>query len=172
MSRPSQSRSQTPPPPDASIPRLRSPKLPARANPCCTACPFHPPDSVKRMESAFAPLENPLRLAFWEICSSEQERILRDCSPTLLVTDLEVALEAVPEGRIVGWSDWHAVVESAAPGLRTRPLRSADTPCIILYTSGTSGAPKAVVLPCPNVFFPPSNIRSPRTNVWPTPIWA
>jgi hypothetical protein len=35
-------------PPDASIPRLRSPQPPAHANPCCTACPSHPPDSVAR----------------------------------------------------------------------------------------------------------------------------
>src|SRR5258707_9455118 len=69
MSPPSQSRSQTAPPPDASTPRLRSPKLPARVNPCCTACPSHPPDSVAKMESAFASLENPLRLAFLGMCS-------------------------------------------------------------------------------------------------------
>src|SRR5258706_6205074 len=68
MSPPSQSRSQTAPPPDASTPRLRSPKLPARVNPCCTACPSHPPDSVAKMESAFASLENPLRLAFLGMC--------------------------------------------------------------------------------------------------------
>src|SRR5258705_12965057 len=70
MSRPSQSRSQTAPLPDASIPRLRSPQPPARANPCCTACPSHPPDSAAKMESAFAPQENPFRLTFWGMCSS------------------------------------------------------------------------------------------------------
>src|SRR5258705_12732888 len=70
MSPPSQSRSQAAPPPDASTPRLRSPKLPARVNPCCTACPSHPPDSVAKMESAFASLENPLQLAFLGMCSS------------------------------------------------------------------------------------------------------
>src|SRR2546425_3143364 len=69
MFRLSQSRSKTGPPPDESMPRLRSPQPPAHADPCCTACPSHPPDSVAEMESAFASLENPLRLAFWGMCS-------------------------------------------------------------------------------------------------------
>jgi hypothetical protein len=60
----SQSRSQTAPRPDASIPRPRSPQQPAHANPCCKAFPSHPPDSVAKMESAFRLQENPLRLAF------------------------------------------------------------------------------------------------------------
>src|SRR3984957_1811374 len=67
----SQSRSQTAPPPDASIPRLQLPQPPAHANPCCTACPSNPPDSVVKIESAFRLQENPLRLAFRGICSRQ-----------------------------------------------------------------------------------------------------
>ena len=52
------SRSKTVPLPDASIPRPQSPQQPALANPCCTACPSHPPDSVAKMESAFGPQKN------------------------------------------------------------------------------------------------------------------
>src|ERR1700682_1404748 len=66
MSRLAQSRSQTAPLPDVSTPRLRSPQPRAHANPCCTACPSHPPDSAAMMESAFPAQENPLRLVFRE----------------------------------------------------------------------------------------------------------
>src|ERR1700681_2805192 len=66
----SRSRSKIAPPLGVSIPRLRSLQPPAHANPCCTACPSHPPESVAKMESAFTPQENPLRLAFRGICSS------------------------------------------------------------------------------------------------------
>ena len=51
-----QSRSQTAPPLDAPISCLQPPKRPARANPCCTACPSYPPDLVAKMESALASL--------------------------------------------------------------------------------------------------------------------
>ena len=102
--------------------------------------------ATMRLGAIFVPLN-------WRLSPNEQERILRDCSPTLLVTDLAVACEAAPDGRIVAWPDLLAAIESASPGSRTRSAQSADTPCIILYTSGTSGTPKGVILTCANVFF-------------------
>lgn len=57
-----QSRSQTAPRPDASFPRPRSPQQPAHANPCCKACPFHPPDSAAITERR-SPSQTPLAVS-------------------------------------------------------------------------------------------------------------
>src|ERR1019366_8670059 len=82
MPRPSQSRSQTAPPPDASIPRLRSQQPPAHANPCCTACPSHPPDSVAKMESAFRLQENPPDSLFEEFALAAASETKESASPS------------------------------------------------------------------------------------------
>jgi|SRR5579859_566449 len=101
--------------------------------------------ATMRLGALFVPLN-------WRLSPGELERILGDCSPALTVTDLAAGWPSSPHLRVVGWADLFAEMEGASLESTDRPARSADSPCIILYTSGTSGAPKGAILTCANVF--------------------
>ncbi|TQN68367.1 Long-chain-fatty-acid--CoA ligase FadD13 [Colletotrichum shisoi] len=84
----------------------------------------------------------------WRLARPELAKLLLDCTPVLLLSDL---LEPDPPGllplgcRHVGLSSFAAAVDAAEPGPRLDARPSTETR-VVLYTSGTSGAPKGVRL--------------------------
>jgi len=87
----------------------------------------------------------------WRLSVAEQESILADCGPVLVLHDAALAA-AVPEACMrLDMGAFAMAVEAEKPAPR-RPLPAGDTPSIILYTSGTSGRPKGVILTERNAF--------------------
>lgn len=101
--------------------------------------------AAMRLGAIFVPLN-------WRLNPAELASILADCTPTLLLEDGTVAVAPPADCRTLGVADFAAAADAATPGPR-QPLRGADDPCVILYTSGTSGTPKGVILTAGNLFF-------------------
>jgi fatty-acyl-CoA synthase len=101
--------------------------------------------AVMRLGAIFVPVN-------WRLSRAEQADILADCAPVLLVTDEDVATMALPERcatvSVEEFVRAHADTMPAALG----ELPSADTPVVILYTSGTSGKPKGAMITGRNIF--------------------
>lgn len=88
----------------------------------------------------------------WRLSKPEQMQILADCSPSTLVTDEDMAAMALPAGcRSTSVDAFRSGAEEAVAAAR-RPLPAADAPVVILYTSGTSGRPKGVLVTGRNIF--------------------
>ncbi|TGQ50496.1 acyl-CoA synthetase [Mesorhizobium sp. M1C.F.Ca.ET.193.01.1.1] len=82
----------------------------------------------------------------WRLSPAEQQAILADGEPALLVRD-EAAPRSVPRQGCAAVEVGAFVTDvAAAPPAPRRALPSGDAPSIILYTSGTSGRPKGVIL--------------------------
>jgi fatty-acyl-CoA synthase len=101
--------------------------------------------AAMRMGAIFVPLN-------WRLSPAELAPILADCTPKLLLGDGTIGVEPPAGCRTLSVAELADAVALAAPGAR-RPLRPAQAPCVILYTSGTSGTPKGVILTPQTLFF-------------------
>jgi fatty-acyl-CoA synthase len=80
----------------------------------------------------------------WRLAVAEQTRLLDDCEPALLVGDGEFLARLASGLRQVEFPVLRAQIAAAAPLPPAAFERSR--PSLILYTSGTSGQPKGVLL--------------------------
>lgn len=108
----------------------------------CLAC--------QRAGQVFVPLN-------WRLGAAELAQIVADCEPALLVHDAEFSevlaqiSDTLPRTiPVEGEAGWARMAESAE---RAAPVPAeADAPCIMLYTSGTTGSPKGVIITRGNAF--------------------
>jgi len=93
--------------------------------------------ALMRLGAIFVPLN-------WRLSSLELKRLLVDCSPKILLTE-DAAPDLPQDCRLFSFQVFIAALSIAEPANRLPP-HSAHDACIVLYTSGTSGAPKGALL--------------------------
>ena len=97
-----------------------------------------------RIGAMFSPLN-------WRLVAPELAYILGDSAPRLLISDathVDLAREAVAGRRETGLVSVDGIARDAetAEGDDRDPEAGPETPCLLVYTSGTTGHPKGAVL--------------------------
>jgi fatty-acyl-CoA synthase len=108
--------------------------------------------ALMRMGAIFVPLN-------WRLAPAEIDLLIADCDPRLLVADeacTQLAEECAGAPATLTLHELVDAIESAEPDRCESPV-DPDAPSIILYTSGTSGQPKGVIITERNAFFTGSN---------------
>jgi fatty-acyl-CoA synthase len=88
----------------------------------------------------------------WRLALPEVQELIADADPSLLLHDLEFAVEELPVSRVSIPDFRQAVAAQPLPGSTPKP-RAADSVSTLLYTSGTTGKPKGVMVTEANAFW-------------------
>jgi fatty-acyl-CoA synthase len=97
--------------------------------------------AVERCGAIFAPLN-------WRLAAPELTALLSDCEPALVIAQPEF-VPLLSEARCV--TDVRRHADAGIAGSKARRL-PPQRPAILLYTSGTTGTPKGVVLTARNAY--------------------